>query len=136
MNSLTLIDCNYKNNLYWQPNIFKTLISDALKCEMIQNSKHSACLVYKNKIISRGIAKRKTHPLMLKFSENQKKIYLHAELDCIVKTLNSFGHEILEHSDLYCLRITKGNAVGLSKPCAVCQAAIAAFKIRSVYWSL
>lgn len=136
MNSSTLIDCNYSNNLYWQPSVFKTLISDALKCEMIQNSKHSACLVYKNKIIARGIAKRKTHPLMLRFSDNQKKIYLHAELSCIVKAINTFGVEILSECSLYCLRITKGNAVGLSKPCSVCQAAINTFNIRNVYWSL
>jgi len=92
--------------------------------------------VYKGKVLHTGIAKRKTHPLMLKFSENQKKIYLHAELDCIVKCLNAHGAEILTECDLYCLRITKEKDIGLSKPCAVCQKAIAAFKIRNVYWSL
>ena len=132
-----LIDCdqNYKNNLYWPQVIFRTLVSDALKCEMIQNSKHSACLVYKNKVISRGIAKRKTHPLMLKFSENQKKIYLHAEIQCLIKCINCYGTEILSECDLYCLRVTKGNSIGLSKPCSVCQKAIQAFDIRNVYWS-
>lgn len=132
-----LIDCdqNYKNNLYWPQVIFRTLVSDALKCEMIQNSKHSACLVYKNKIISRGIAKRKTHPLMLKFSENQKKIYLHAEIQCLIKCINYYGTEILSECDLYCLRVTKGNSIGLSKPCSVCQKAIQAFSVRNVYWS-
>lgn len=131
-----LSDCNVKNNLYWKDSVYNNLVNNALKCEMIQNSKHSACLVYKGKILHTGIAKRKTHPLMLRFSENQKKIYLHAELDCIVKCLNAHGAEILTECDLYCLRITKRKDIGLSKPCAVCQKAIAAFEIRNVYWSL
>jgi deoxycytidylate deaminase len=82
-----------------------------------------------------GTAKYKTHPIMTRFATNPEQVYLHAEVDAIIRTVNRYGPDVLRNSDLYVLRLTKGGSVALSKPCEVCQRAINEFGIKQVYWS-
>lgn len=115
--------------------IFKKLETTAEEAEIIQSSRHAAAVVHKGKIISIGVSKLKTHPLMCKFQNNEKRIYLHAEIDAIVKAINKFGNDFLSSCDLYVLRLTRGNHIGISRPCPGCERAIKAFKFKNVYWT-
>lgn len=97
--------------------------------------RHAAAIVFKKKVLAIGKNQLKTHPMMLKHQTDEYKIYLHAEIDAIVKTINCYGSDILKRSDLYVMRLTGGGNVGMSKPCKGCQSAIDAFGIKGVYWT-
>lgn len=97
--------------------------------------RHAAALVYKKQILGVGKNQLKTHPMMLRYQSDSHKIYLHAEIDAIVKTINLYGSEILKRCDLYVMRLTGGGNIGMSKPCRGCQKAIDAFEIKGVYWT-
>ena len=118
----------------WPQKIFQSLFEAAQNSEMIGPSRHAAALVYKNKIICTGVSQVKTHPMMKLFSKSDKKIHLHAEIDCIVKGINLVGEDLSMY-DMYVLRISRGKNISLSKPCPICQKAIEAFGINQVYWS-
>lgn len=113
--------------------IVSTLIKYASDVPSIRGSSHVASIVYKRRIISVGTNQLKTHPIMGRFGKNDKSIFLHAEIDAIVKCINIHGVEILGKCDLYVVRLTKGGKVGNSCPCPGCQRAIEAFNIRKVY---
>lgn len=115
--------------------VFTLLEREVHKATMVQNSKHSAALVYRGKVISVGVNKRKTHPLQKKYSSHCEKLFLHAEVDSIVKCINKHGTEVLKKSDIYVLRLSKGGSITNSKPCSGCMKAIKAFGIRNVYWT-
>lgn len=106
---------------------------EALEGEAIRGSKHACAIVHKNKLLAVGTNKLKTHPIMLKYGKNEKAIFLHAEMDAIVRVINLHGADILSECDLYVMRLTQGNKVGNSKPCSGCQRAIEAFNIKKVY---
>lgn len=98
----------------------------------IRGSSHCAALVYRKKVLSVGTNQLKTHPLQKQYGRNEKAIFLHAEIDAIIRCINKHGVEILQQSTLYVLRTTPSGAVGDSCPCAGCTRAIEAFKIKEV----
>lgn len=98
----------------------------------IQNSKHAAAIYYKTYNISLGVNSRKSHPLMKKFQNKPEKIYLHAEVDAIIKAVKKFS---LDECTLFVLRQTRSGKIGLSKPCRGCQKTIRAFGLKEVYYS-
>jgi len=102
---------------------------------LVRHSRHAACIVHKDRVLSVGTAKYKSHPIMQRYQSVPEQIYLHAEVDAILRAANRFGTEILKNSSLHVLRLTKGGAVSLSKPCVVCERVINAFEIPHVHWS-
>lgn len=98
-----------------------------------------ACVVYKNNIVSFGFNRKKTHPLQAQFGKNKDCIYLHAEIDAIIRSLRVISVEQLSQSSLYIMRIKKGTSQhwqwGLAKPCKGCQKAIAEFDIKHVFYT-
>jgi len=112
--------------------IFKVLEEENLKADMIGCSRHSAAIVHKNKIISIGHNKRKTHPLMLKFQHKPFKVLLHAEIDAIVKVRDK---TLLKDSEIYVSRLSKGDNILNSEPCETCKKAIRFYGINKVYWT-
>ena len=110
----------------------------ARRSVLIRHSKHAAAITYNNKVLAVGESKYKTHPFQKKIQEqvgNKERIYLHAEVDAIIKVINKHGTDILKECELHVIRITKGGSVGCSKPCTGCQRAIDAFNIRRVVHS-
>ena len=101
----------------------------------IASSKHASCIVHKKRILSFGWNKKKSHPICVEHQDNPERIFLHAEMDAIVRAVNLYGSDILSDSDLYVLRVTKGGRLGYSKPCNGCMSVIRSFKIRNVFWS-
>ena len=110
----------------------RKLVELSLVTPPIRGSSHAACLVHKKMILSYGYNQLKSHPMTLKYGKNDKSIFLHAELDAIVKCINKYGVGILEKSTLYVLRTTPSGVVRDSCPCAGCARAIKAFKIKKV----
>jgi len=116
-------------------NYFDLLEDVASAATLVRHSRHAACVVHRDRMLAIGTAKYKTHPIMTRFATNPEQVYLHAEVDAIIRAANRYSVDVVRDSDLYVLRLTKGGAVALSKPCEVCQRAIDAFGIKQVYWS-
>lgn len=111
-------------------------LADVAKSKtLIRHSKHAAAITYKQKVLAVGEAKYKTHPMQQKYSSHPERIYLHAEIDAIIKVINKHGTEILEESVLHVVRLTKAGKLSNSKPCEGCMRAINAFKIKGIQHS-
>lgn len=103
---------------------------------LFKTSRHSAAIVYKNRIIATGVNKNKTHPKNLEFNYSHKaKIFIHAEMDAIIKVLNAVGPDILPYCSIYSLRITNTDRIANACPCQGCMDAIDGFNFKNVYWS-
>lgn len=118
----------------------------------VAGARIAAALVYKRNILSMGVCETKTHPLQNKYNRHPAAIYLHAEIACIKNAIRSgVSEEIFRKATLYICRqkvdqkvistagrkkLTKKWTSGLACPCKGCAAAIAAFEIGEVVYSL
>lgn len=84
----------------------------------------------RNKVLSVGSNSYvKTHPLMFKFGKKvgkPKKIYLHAELDALLKAR---PHQVYK---LVVLRVGKSGKYLNAKPCKICQEIIKLFNVQKI----
>ena len=91
------------------------------------------CAVYdrKGNLLATGINKpTKSHPIQAKYAQlakEPKKIYLHAELDALIKCKG------IPYS-IYVARITRSDKLGISMPCAICQRAIQEAGIKYIFY--
>lgn len=105
--------------------------------------KLAASLVIKRDIVSVGVNVMRSHPIQKKYGKNDQSIYLHAEINAIVNSLNHVDKDDLRKADLYVYRVKKDMndptrkhwVDGLSCPCEGCMSAIDAFKIKRVVHS-
>ena len=85
----------------------------------------------------------RSHPIQKKYGKNDEAIYLHAEINAIVNSLNHVDKDDLRKADLYVYRVKKDISNpkhhkwvdGMSCPCEGCMSAIDAFKIKRVVYS-
>ena len=106
-------------------------------------AKLAASLVIKRDVISVGVNVMRSHPVQKKFGKNDQSIYLHAEINAIISSLNHVEKDDLRKADLYIYRVKKDHTDpkrthwvdGLSCPCEGCMSAIDAFKIKRVVHS-
>lgn len=103
----------------------------ALEVPKVSKQRMVACLVRKKRVISIGIAQKKTHPLQARFCKHEKAIYLHAEISAIVN-----AREDVRGADLYIMRVRPDGERGLAKPCRGCARAIKHYGVRNVYYSV
>ena len=100
----------------------------------VGHARIAACIVYKNELISVGVCQYKTHPLQRRYGRNQHSVYLHAEVDAIIKAQKRLGSKqdrnrniSLKKCTLYVARVKKlsqfseGFVSGLAKPCDGCN---------------
>ena len=104
------------------------------------NIRFAAAVVYRNKIVSVGYNRNKSHPFQAKYAKNPDAIYHHAEVHAIKNALREINVEELKNTELYISRVKRPKAGddhfvwGLSKPCPGCARAIAEFGIkRTIY---
>ena len=70
----------------------------------------------------------KSHPIQARFAKRSgqpQKIYLHAEIDALIKARTKVYRLVV-------VRIKADGNYGSAKPCAVCQQAISFFDVASV----
>lgn len=74
----------------------------------------------------------KSHPIQAKHARmvgQESKIYLHAEIDAIIRCKNIFkAHKIFVSRE-------KNNKLCLAKPCPICMSAIEAAGIKNIEWT-
>lgn len=109
---------------------------------MVYRAKIVACIYHKNRLISVGENRMKSHPFQAKFSKHKESIYLHAETDAIKNALRHISVDELAKSEMYVARMKWNSGEknflkqGMAKPCAGCQMAISTFDISQVYYTL
>ena len=105
------------------------------------NIKFAAAIVYRNRIVSVGFNRMKSHPFQAKFAKNEMAIFLHAEVHAIKNALKEMTVGELAKCDLYITRVKKPKSHskhfvwGIAKPCCGCQRAIAEFGIRRTVYT-
>lgn len=112
------------------------MIEEAIKmAEKSESVSHKVgCVITdkKGNIISTGFNNEtKTHPVQAEFAQRvgyPEKLYLHAEIHALVKCKD-------EPHTIYVARLTKGNNIGLAKPCPVCELAIKESGAKVVYYT-
>lgn len=92
-------------------------------------SKHFSFLVDKNKIVSIGWNRTKTHTLAHKMGYTWK--YIHSELDCIIKF--PYKPEDLSGYIMFNTRIDRNQQIKIAKPCRFCQRTLNHFGIKTIY---
>lgn len=103
--------------------------------EPVANARIAAALVYKRQIIAFGRNRRKSHPLQARYGKNEQSIYLHAELDCISRSIDPAKCSLFIVRAKYSSTARSAHVYGLARPCIGCMRAIAAFGIQSVCYS-
>ena len=117
-----------------QDKIVSLLKRVAETSDNIGNAKLAAGIYYRKNLVALGVNSAKTHPMQAKYSVIPGA-YVHAEMAAIINALKKISVEELKKSTLYVTRIKKDYSVGLSKPCAACQAAIFSFGIKTVFYT-
>ena len=132
------------HNLINQYNDYRTIVEGVNngRIKMSNGKQYVALYISGNRIVSIGINKSKTHPLLLKFKydscyyysednsyKNHKIQYpIHAELDGYIKILN----QSINYDKLFVYRGADGKLP--SKPCHVCSSWISKInKLKVVY---
>ena len=123
------------NNNKRHDRIMNMLARTAYEKSPEDSSKHAAAIVYKNELVTIAWNEFKTHPLQAKFTLDDSRTYLHAEINVIRKSLNHLSLLELSKSTLYVARIMKSGEWGMSCPCKACQQAIIAFDINKVIYT-
>ncbi len=115
--------------------ILPVLFAETNNSSSIRGSRHAAALVWKGNIVSVGHNKLKSHPAMCQF-HRKGQIFLHAEVDCILRAINLGYQDVFPKCELYVVRArAKSGLLGDSEPCEGCKQFISAVKIKEVYWS-
>ena len=105
-----------------------SLIEIACNLQPVGGARIAAALVYKDKIISIGHNRRKSHPLQKKFAKNDEAIFLHAEIDVLRKV-----HSVPKGSVLYLARVYRNERPVLVTPCSGCLMALEQYGIKEVF---
>ena len=121
--------------------ILEILAKLAMANDEFKSARLACAIMKRNKIISFGVNKNKTHPLMVKYGKNESAIYLHAEISAIKNALAEISIDDLRGSDLYVCRVKRPEPHsdkwewGLALPCSGCARAIVDFGIKNVIYS-
>lgn len=97
--------------------------------------KMAAVIAKRKKILAVGYNKHKTHPMMLKYTDNELRVSIHAEVDALVNALKNYSPEELVGSEIYIARLLKNGKTGIAKPCEICQKALEDHGITSIHWT-
>jgi len=82
-------------------------------------AKAAAAIFKRKRLLAVGYNKDKTHPLQGRFCKHPDALFLHAEIDAILKC-----RDISKAHRIFVSRHTRSGGFGSAKPCPICQDAI------------
>jgi len=93
------------------------------------------CVDSKGRVLSRAVNNyKRSHPLFKHFAESvgesPERIFLHAECSALLKARTKVVETI------YVARVLKDNSIALAKPCKICTAALKAFGVKNVVYTI
>jgi len=99
-------------------------------------SNHGACLFKGSRVISFGFNKRKTHPIVSKFTMavdgRNRFVAIHAELNCIL----GLDISLTEGTTMYVWRESSDGTPLISKPCEMCEVLLKQAEIKKVIYTI
>ena len=100
-------------------------------------AKVAAAVLYKGRVVAIGVCRYKSHPYQKQFGRNPHSIYLHAEVDALIKAKRKLTPSELARSTLLVARVKRNHSggpfvSGNAKPCEGCTKAILSSGIRKV----
>lgn len=109
----------------------------------IRNFRICAGVIHKHKeIVALGFPRRKTHPLQKQCNpDNEHAIYLHAEIDAIIRALRQTKLHPKHHS-IYVARVKQQGPFdfsfikGLAKPCTACTLFIHNCGLNQIHYTI
>ena len=122
--------------------ILNDLFTLARDIEPVASSRLAAALVYKNRVVSYGFNRDKTHTFQARFAKNEESIYWHAETNAIHNALKLVDEDILRKTTLFVARAKYAEPNsnewrwGNSKPCEGCMSCITKFDIKKIVYTL
>lgn len=108
-----------------------------IACDHCSHGKHNlvAAIMYKKRPISIGYNSYiKTHPLQRRITNHPQKIFIHAEIDAVIKALNKVSERDLKCCDLYICRVKRNGDVGIAKPCENCYEFVK-HRVNNIYYT-
>lgn len=82
----------------------------------------AAAITLQGMVIAYGVNRRKTHPLQAKYGRNPQSLYLHAEVDVIIRARKRYP--TLDNCILWVARAKYNRdnqpVMGLARPCSGC----------------
>ena len=92
-----------------------------------------AAVVVNGKIVAYGKNQNKTHPVAARYGKHEEAIYLHAEVDAIIKARKRVKD--LSKAELFVLRKYANGDYGMCAPCEGCSRCIADNNIQKITYS-
>lgn len=124
---------NTKSNQF----IIKQASNLALAMPVIASQQRLAaiCVDRKGRVLGKGTnSYTRSHPLQKHFTmlvgQPEKKVYLHAELQAILKCKDKQIHT------LYVARALKDGTISLAKPCKACAQMLKSFGVQKVVYTI
>ena len=114
--------------------------AQAVSSENAGGARHGAVVVLKNRVVSFGQNKKKTHPFQATYSKKPEALSLHAENDAIKNALKQLSVDDIRKATLYVARARRDGVggsfrYGIAKPCSGCMGAIGTFEIKKVVYT-
>ena len=113
-----------------------TLVEMAVANPGISNAKMAAAIVKRNRVLTYGINRYKTHPLQAKYSRNVHATHLHAEIDAFQRALREYTLEDLDGCTLFVVRVRKNGMLAMARPCSGCMPALRTFGMARMVYSV
>ena len=103
-------------------------------------AKVAAAVLYKGRVVAIGVCRYKSHPYQKQFGRNPHSIYLHAEVDALIKAKRRLTPNELARSTLLVVRVKRSGSggpfiPGNAKPCEGCQRAIRELGVKNVIYT-
>jgi tRNA(Arg) A34 adenosine deaminase TadA len=95
----------------------------------------AAIISKRKRILGTGFNKRKTHPMMHRFTDNHLRVEVHAEIAAIINALRTCKEEDLKGAEIFIARVLKNGERGIAKPCTICQKALDTYGITAIHYT-
>jgi hypothetical protein len=96
------------------------------KSPEVRNYRICASVVYRHRdVVSLGFPRKKTHPIQAKFGKNKEAIYIHAEVEALLRAMRVTKLNAKDYS-IYIARVKRPGAFstdfieGDARPCKGC----------------
>jgi tRNA(Arg) A34 adenosine deaminase TadA len=113
----------------------KFLATEAKDQEGASRCRVAALLVHKNIPVAIGRNSMKSHPIMTRFGRTEHHLFLHAEIEAIIKASKELTSSELSKCTLYVCRVLADGNCAMARPCPGCQRAIKEYGIGKVIWT-
>ncbi len=114
-----------------------SLVKVATCVPKVSSGRLAAAVWLRNDLIAVGVNQKKTHPMQKKYSSNPERLYLHAEIDAIVKATRNIGN--LSGCVMYVARAREsgsGFEAAIAKSCSGCYDCCSHFGLKGVFYTV